>query len=41
MAVNGVCAEADELDAALGEFGLELGESAEFGRADLEGGGWC
>ena len=40
VAVNGVCAESDELDAALGEFGLELGEGAEFGRADLEG-EWC
>jgi len=35
VAVNGVCAESDELDAALCEFGLELGKCAEFGRADL------
>lgn len=33
MRVDGVGAEADELDVALGEFGLELGEGAELGGA--------
>lgn len=34
MAVYGVGRETDELDAALGELGLELGEGAEFGSTD-------
>lgn len=34
MGVNGVGGQADELDAALGELGLKLGESAELGGAD-------
>ena len=34
MAVDCVCGETDQLDAALGEFGFELGEGAEFGGAD-------
>lgn len=32
--VDGIGAEADELDVALGELGLELGEGAELGGAD-------
>lgn len=31
---DGVCGQADELDVALGEFGLEFGESAQLGGAD-------
>lgn len=34
MALNGVCAQPDELDTALGELGLELGESTELSGAD-------
>lgn len=34
VAVDGVGRQSDQLDATLGEFGLELGESAEFGGAD-------
>ena len=34
VAAEGVGREADQLDTTLGEFRLELGESAEFGRAD-------
>ena len=34
MALDGVGGETDELHAALGEFGLELGEGAQLGRAD-------
>lgn len=34
MALDGVCGETNELDAALGELGLELGESAQLGGAD-------
>ena len=33
MALNGVGTQADELDAALGELGLELGKGTELGRA--------
>lgn len=34
VAVDGVCGQANELNTALCEFGLELGEGAEFGGAD-------
>lgn len=34
MALDSVCAQADELDTPLGELGLELGEGAELGGAD-------
>lgn len=34
MALNSVCAQADELDIPLGELGLKLGEGAELGGAD-------
>lgn len=34
MAVDGVGRETDELDATLGELGLELGKGAELGGAD-------
>ena len=34
MALNCVCAQADELGVPLGELGLELGESTELGGAD-------
>lgn len=35
MALDRVRAQSNELDIALGEFRLELGECAEFGGADL------
>ena len=34
MGVDGVGGQADELDAAFGELGLEFGEGAQLGRAD-------
>jgi hypothetical protein len=34
VALNSVCAQADELDVPLGELGLELGEGTELGGAD-------
>ena len=34
MALNSVCAQADELGVPLGELGLELSEGAELGGAD-------